>query len=220
MRSILLQSVRRSAKAQVGGGNGAVVGLGEGTECRWRRARSFNTRDIAPGCANAAAGFRERTARVLAMLARDKSDALFIRDTVTRDPELQGCSYSINEQDVDLLFRIMIDDASLRFSGASCAVSPKGLLAAEALQTNAFRSAQGFVAMSFDKSLHDAWSNGFDPALRAAGFRPFRIDIKDYVGGITDEIMAEIRPRASLWRTIRAKRTASISRQVFRLGWD
>jgi hypothetical protein len=154
------------------------------------------------------------------MLARDKSDALFIRDTVTRDPELQGCSYSINEQDVDLLFRIMIDDASLRFSGASCAVSPKGLLAAEALQTNAFRSAQGFVAMSFDKSLHDAWSNGFDPALRAAGFRPFRIDIKDYVGGITDEIMAEIRPRASLWRTIRAKRTASISRQVFRLGWD
>jgi hypothetical protein len=47
--------------------------------------------------------------------------------------------------------------------------------------------------MWFDPSLNDVWTNGFDPWIRAAGFRPFRIDNKDYVGGITDEIMAEIR---------------------------
>lgn len=47
--------------------------------------------------------------------------------------------------------------------------------------------------MWFDKGMDDVWINGFDPAIRAAGFRPQRIDNKDYVGGISDEIMAEIR---------------------------
>ena len=47
--------------------------------------------------------------------------------------------------------------------------------------------------MSFQEDLNDAWTNGFDPGIRMAGFRPLRIDNKDYVGGITDEIMAEIR---------------------------
>ena len=71
--------------------------------------------------------------------------------------------------------------------------TPKGLLAAEALQTCASNSAQGFVAMWFDESLREVWTNGFDPGIRAAGFQPRRIDDKDYVGGISDEIMAEIR---------------------------
>jgi hypothetical protein len=37
-------------------------------------------------------GLRERTSRALMKLARDKSDAWFIRDDVGRDPELQGIS--------------------------------------------------------------------------------------------------------------------------------
>ena len=64
-------------------------------------------------------------------------------------------------------------------------------MAAEALGESKSNSAQGFVAMWFDPSLQDAWINGFDPGIRVAGFRPFRIDA--YVSGITDEIMAEIR---------------------------
>jgi hypothetical protein len=47
--------------------------------------------------------------------------------------------------------------------------------------------------MSFDTSLNDAWLNGFEPGIRSAGFRPLRIDNKEYVGGITDEMIAEIR---------------------------
>jgi nucleoside 2-deoxyribosyltransferase len=53
--------------------------------------------------------------------------------------------------------------------------------------------AQGFVAMWFDHSLNDAWTNGFHPGVREAGFHPVRINNKDFVGGISDEIMAEIR---------------------------
>jgi hypothetical protein len=138
-------------------------------------------------------GLRERASRVLVKLARDRSDALFSRAAVGHDLELQGRSYSLNDEAVDLLIRILLDDNSLRYDGGSCALTPKGLLAAEALQTGPSNSAQGFVAMWFDESLRDAWTNGFDPGIRAAGFSPFRIDNKDYVGGISDEIMAEIR---------------------------
>jgi hypothetical protein len=54
-------------------------------------------------------------------------------------------------------------------------------------------SAQGFVAMAFDQRLREAWDRGFDPAIRAAGFNPLRLNNKDYVGGISDQIIAEIR---------------------------
>jgi hypothetical protein len=73
------------------------------------------------------------------------------------------------------------------------AFTVKGLLAAEALGASKSSAAHGFVAMRFDKGMHDAWTNGFDPGIRAAGFQPVRIDKEDDIGGISDEIMAEIR---------------------------
>lgn len=71
-------------------------------------------------------------------------------------------------------------------------VSPRGMLAAEALDASGSNSAQGFVAMWFTDDLKDVWTNGFDRGIRAAGYYPFRIDNKDYVGGITDEIMGGV----------------------------
>jgi hypothetical protein len=147
-------------------------------------------------------------------LARDRSDAWFIRDDAVRDLELQGISYSPDEQGVDLLIRILLEEGSLRLNGGSCAVTAKGLLAAEALQTAGSNSAQGFVAMWFDDTLNDAWLNGFHPGISTAGFRPLRIDAKDYVGGVSDEIMAEIRRCALSWLTTPATVAASILRQA------
>jgi hypothetical protein len=98
-----------------------------------------------------------------------------------------------DEQEALLLTNILLDDGCFRPSALGFALSVKGHLIAEALGASKSSAAQGFVAMWFDPSLQDAWTNGFDPGIRAAGFQPFRIDNKDYVGGITDEIMAEIR---------------------------
>jgi hypothetical protein len=69
----------------------------------------------------------------------------------------------------------------------------KGILAADDLLSTTSSSPQGFVAMSFADDMNDVWIKGFDPGIRAAGFQPHRIDKKDYIGGITDEIMAQIR---------------------------
>ncbi len=140
-------------------------------------------------------GLRERALRVLSLLARDypPPNAWFVVDTIKANLELQGCSYSRDEREVLVLIEILFEDEYLRGHGATAVLSVRGVLAAEALQASGSNSVQCFVAMWFDESLRDAWTNGFDPAIRAAGFKPFRIDAKDYVGGISDEIIAEIR---------------------------
>jgi hypothetical protein len=119
---------------------------------------------------------------------------------LTGDPEIQAMSYCVDNQETMRLIHILIDDQFLdaprnnmtnRASAARLTV--KGMLAAEALGKSASASPQGFVAMWFDEQFNDAWTRGFHPAIQAAGFAPVRIDNKEYVGGISDEIMAEIR---------------------------
>ena len=55
------------------------------------------------------------------------------------------------------------------------------------------RSRQAFVAMWFDDSMNDVYRDGIKPAIEEAGYEARRIDQKDFVGGVVDEIMAEIR---------------------------
>ena len=55
------------------------------------------------------------------------------------------------------------------------------------------RSRQGFVAMWFDPSMDSMYESGIKPAIEAAGYEARRIDRKEFVGGVVDEIMAEIR---------------------------
>jgi hypothetical protein len=140
---------------------------------------------------------RDRASRILAVLARDywRPDAWVVPDQIKNDPELQGVSYSRDEQEVLLLLNVLEEQGYVRYAarGVGAALTVKGRLAAEELGATKSSSPQGFVAMWFDPTLSDAWISGFDPGIRAAGFQPFRIDNKDYVGGISNEIMAEIR---------------------------
>lgn len=54
-------------------------------------------------------------------------------------------------------------------------------------------SSQAFVAMWFDPSLDDAWEVGIEPAIEDAGYTALRIDKKEHMNRIDDEIIAEIR---------------------------
>jgi hypothetical protein len=54
-------------------------------------------------------------------------------------------------------------------------------------------SNQAFVAMWFDGSMKDAYDKGIGPAIRKAGYEPLRIDRKEHINKIDDEIIAEIR---------------------------
>lgn len=82
----------------------------------------------------------------------------------------------------------------LRMNSERCiaTVSVKGYAYLEELITNP-DSSQAFVAMWFDKSMNDAYENGLAKGIRDAGFTPLRIDRKEDVIKIDDEIIAEIR---------------------------
>ncbi len=54
-------------------------------------------------------------------------------------------------------------------------------------------SSQAFVAMWFDESMNDAWEKGIEPAIKETGYDAMRIDKKEHLNKIDDEIIAEIR---------------------------
>ena len=61
------------------------------------------------------------------------------------------------------------------------------------LETVYIPSSRAFIAMWFDDSMRDAWEQGISPAIRDAGYEPVRIDQREHVNKIDDEIVAEIR---------------------------
>ena len=54
-------------------------------------------------------------------------------------------------------------------------------------------SSQAFVAMWFHETTHEAWANGLHKGIADAGYDPLRMDMKEHVNKICDEIIAEIR---------------------------
>ena len=60
-------------------------------------------------------------------------------------------------------------------------------------EENLSDSSQAFVAMWFDESMSEIFENGFRPAIEESGYNPLRIDRKEHINKIDDEIIAEIR---------------------------
>lgn len=54
-------------------------------------------------------------------------------------------------------------------------------------------SSKAFVAMWFDPSMQNVYSEGIAPAIRSCGFDPVRIDELEHIDKIDDKIIAEIR---------------------------
>lgn len=71
--------------------------------------------------------------------------------------------------------------------------TPAGWERIEHLQTREFQSSQAFVAMWFSDSMNEAFLQGIEPAIIKAGYKPMRIDKKEHVNKVDDEIIAEIR---------------------------
>ena len=86
------------------------------------------------------------------------------------------------------LIKISSDD---KVKGCNLTVAGYARLA-ELVKTNVV-SSRAFVAMWFDPSMHDVWEGGFKIAIREAGYKPIRIDQREHVNKICDEIVAEIR---------------------------
>lgn len=69
----------------------------------------------------------------------------------------------------------------------------KGWPRVRELQTDRRDSWQAFVAMWFADEMTPAYTDGIEPALRACGYDPLRVDSVQHNGKIDDRIIAEIR---------------------------
>lgn len=74
-----------------------------------------------------------------------------------------------------------------------CRLTLKGWDRITELRRSGRSSIQAFVAMSFAPELDSAWIDGFEPALKEAGWNPLRMDRLQHNERIDDKIIAEIR---------------------------
>ena len=112
-------------------------------------------------------------------------------------------SESIKWKEVVYLLNYLRDSGWLNHSGTNNRVFEnsglvQGIVTVEgysriAEQSINVDSAQTFVAMWFNKETELVFKQGIVPAIEAAGFKPFRADLVDFLDKIDDKIVAEIR---------------------------
>jgi nucleoside 2-deoxyribosyltransferase len=105
-------------------------------------------------------------------------------------------SGSIEADEVMFLLEMLAESSSIRLGSQrpipEITVLAKGYEQVSLSASNA-QFDQAFVAMWFDDSMLGAYEIGIEGAVREAGYRPLRIDRKEHVNKIDDEIIAEIR---------------------------
>ena len=74
-----------------------------------------------------------------------------------------------------------------------CALTVEGYARLAEIETQRTESSRAFVAMWFDKSLEEAWKHGIEAGVKDAGYDAIRIDRREHINKIDDEIIAEIR---------------------------
>lgn len=102
-------------------------------------------------------------------------------------------AYVINEGELRTFWDYLQEQGFITKLGAGFNITPAGYIRCDELKSRQAASAQGFVAMWFDPSLTEAWTIGFEPAIRAAGYDPVRVDGIEHSDKIDDRIIAEIR---------------------------
>jgi hypothetical protein len=103
--------------------------------------------------------------------------------------------------------------------GGGCyALTVKGWERREELSRLRPASRWGFVAMWFDAQLDDAYKNGFEPAIKDAGYDPMRIDMTQFNEKICDRIIAEIRRSRFLVADVTEHRQAVYFEAGFAMG--
>lgn len=73
------------------------------------------------------------------------------------------------------------------------ALSPSGFEQVEKIRFKNIESSQGFVAMWFDQTMEKPWVEGFEKAVLNSGYTACRIDRREHINKICDEIISEIR---------------------------
>lgn len=114
-------------------------------------------------------------------------------DYKRRTAELCVATESINIQEAVGFLEFLTDAGLLKTRGGDYVLTFEGWNAIEEMSRASSAGEQAFVAMWFDPSMKSAYDNGIEPAIVERGYRSVRIDKKEHINKIDDEIVAEIR---------------------------
>jgi hypothetical protein len=141
--------------------------------------------------------FRERAERYLLTAVAKASK--FNEPLAAGAADLTGAAYAEDDGDMSVIRQYLQDEELIvHRPGGDWRITAKGFITADDLRARRAASSQAFVAMWFHKDLETAYSDGIEPAVRAAGYDPMLIRDKEHAGKIDDEIIAEIRRSAFL----------------------
>lgn len=107
--------------------------------------------------------------------------------------ELLAWTESAEEHEVWYLIDFCVEEGLVKkfgYNETEVALTPKGYAFLDQGNPDSF---QAFIAMWFDKAMDETYENGFERAIRESGYKPLRIDRKEHINKIDDEIIAEIR---------------------------
>ena len=147
----------------------------------------------------------ERANRLLRFISDQSRTVGREYDTVEDAPGAYAWSESVGREEIDFFIHYLLEAGSLatmpnvrRIQRGYYSIPRMVFLTVEGhsqieQQECNVDSAQAFVAMWFNKSMADAYREGIEPAIRDAGYNPLRIDQKEHINKIDDEIIAEIR---------------------------
>ena len=131
-------------------------------------------------------------------------------------------SDSTEVEEVVFLLEMLAESGAIRISEnkpiPDVVVLPKGYELVRSFAGD-LQLDQAFIAMWFDASMADAYEVGIEAAVRECGYRPLRIDHKEHVNKIDDEIVAEIRRSRFLVADFTAERDKPRGGVYFEAGF-
>ena len=150
-------------------------------------------------CTTAATSVHERAMHLLQLLAARTTLIGQRVDIMPQDPRSLAWSESIEGEEVSYLLSgagYLHERTWIKrdLSGPywSCRVTVNGYSYLEEYR-NAPEPSQAFVAMWFDSSMNQAYTEGIRPAIKNTGYEPMRIDDTEHINKIDDEVIREIR---------------------------
>lgn len=88
----------------------------------------------------------------------------------------------------------LLQDFAASSSGYAGCISPQGWTAIERLRRPNIESDKAFVAMWFNEEMDSVYKHAIKPAIEDdCAYKAIKIDLKEFLGDIVDEIIAEIR---------------------------
>ena len=120
---------------------------------------------------------------------------LFGRKAWQNDMEMRALAWSESTERSELMYLLnhLLSIDLLEKVAIGYRITVSGYSHLASLERSSLDSSKAFVAMWFDDSMTELWENGIRAAIVDAGYQAMRVDQKEHVNKIDDEIIAEIR---------------------------